>query len=841
MADVKNQTPMLDPIAYRPEYQADLGWAVLQNADMNLNQYGDDSSAANYNDPAKWGWANQKYTGETTKNSQIAYDPNMTIDKLDPNYKYGWAAQLANSKEANYIASRNDNIASALYNAWTTSRDDVEAFLNTQSGFFDSNFNERQNTINSIYKRLWDYKAELNKETPEQEKEKKDVAQEMEKDFAQEQAKLYWKVTADGWNPINGIEPLTEWYAINQQILQSRINKVQALQNMNVNDLANIVYSWTTPYGETAMRDWKKYDPEWYAEYERTLKSLYAQDRVDVISHGAAPEEEAKSFTDSVDKNIENDIKNFEKDNTTKEEHSASYILNMKLESDEAAQTAKQEMLNIKQDVADIEAQIEDLPRLAREKFKGDTPDYLVQAFISNNQQRLQRELSKLESRYNAAAEIYKTEVAEKQREAEFELKQAEYNRALTNDEFDRTYKNMKLMQDSITVVDGKFYMTNPATWEYIEMDDVTAYNTYQAKIQEVWNWLNGLIGTNCWMECEGLTDKIAKNTAWVEMEWSSDPRWTTRQEKVAYATWWGFVWYYDENWNPVWDSKWEIYYGDDEVYDIIPQVWDIAVLINNGNNKVNADWWHTAYVDKVWTDENGKIVFHYIQSNEFGDKVVTEGTRTLDNFKASGWVWFRNPFKQAQRDWSSSIDSIYLNPMEPIVDKMLSDTSVTESQRKTLSRFRTSYQKLYKAKEKWYIDALLNQWVIWSFIRWFDLDTREIERQQKNFGEDFLTALMQQLTSAAAKELDWDAYMAFIDILWIIETKLREESWARINANERKMDFMEYLPEASDSQDMKQHKLENLEEYLRGYAKQWWITAEQYVPIFTNWRRQYD
>jgi hypothetical protein len=39
----------------------------------------------------------------------------------------------------------------------------------------------------------------------------------------------------------------------------------------------------------------------------------------------------------------------------------------------------------------------------------------------------------------------------------------------------------------------------------------------------------------------------------------------------------------------------------------------------------------------------------------------------------------------------------------------------------------------------------------------------------------------------------------------------------------------------------MKQQKLENLEDYLRGYAKQWWITAEQYVPIFTNWRRQYD
>jgi hypothetical protein len=38
---------------------------------------------------------------------------------------------------------------------------------------------------------------------------------------------------------------------------------------------------------------------------------------------------------------------------------------------------------------------------------------------------------------------------------------------------------------------------------------------------------------------------------------------------------------------------------------------------------------------------------------------------------------------------------------MEPVVDKILSDTSTTVSQRTTLSRFWNSYQKLYKAKDK--------------------------------------------------------------------------------------------------------------------------------------------
>ena len=131
MADKKNiqdeLRQMTDPIAYRDNPQSGYdkyieGWdaSKLQNADVNLSQYWDDSSAANYNNQSLWGWQNQKYTWENTLGSQVAYNPNATVEWLDPNYKYGQAAQMANSQNANYIASRNDEIASALYNAWKT-------------------------------------------------------------------------------------------------------------------------------------------------------------------------------------------------------------------------------------------------------------------------------------------------------------------------------------------------------------------------------------------------------------------------------------------------------------------------------------------------------------------------------------------------------------------------------------------------------------------------------------------------------------------------------------------------------------------------------------------------
>jgi hypothetical protein len=117
--------------------------------------YWDDSSEANYKNPATvWGRA-EKYTWEWVKTSDVAYNPDITTKDLNPDYLYGREAQMYGSENNWYISERNDNIASALYNEWRVSKQEVADFLNKQKWFQNSTEEERLNTIESVWKRLW--------------------------------------------------------------------------------------------------------------------------------------------------------------------------------------------------------------------------------------------------------------------------------------------------------------------------------------------------------------------------------------------------------------------------------------------------------------------------------------------------------------------------------------------------------------------------------------------------------------------------------------------------------------------------------------------------------------
>jgi hypothetical protein len=136
----------------------------LKNADVNLSQYWDDSSAPNQ--ATAWGM-NQKYTWEWTLNSNINYNKDLRTADLDPEYKYGRDAQVANSAEEGYIARRNDNIASALYNEWLRSKDDVIQFLGSQKNWNNSTEADRVNTVESVWKRIWDIQEQEDKDNTE--------------------------------------------------------------------------------------------------------------------------------------------------------------------------------------------------------------------------------------------------------------------------------------------------------------------------------------------------------------------------------------------------------------------------------------------------------------------------------------------------------------------------------------------------------------------------------------------------------------------------------------------------------------------------------------------------
>ena len=116
-------------------------------------------------------------------------------------------------------------------------------------------------------------------------------------------------------------------------------------------------------------------------------------------------------------------------------------LLTDKLANSQVANSATEEMLNINAQIAEIEERMNNLPNEAKKAFKGDVPQYIIDAYVSNNSQRLQSELNKLQSRYNGAIELYKTELSQKQWETEMELKEKEYNFKVSQQNWENTFK----------------------------------------------------------------------------------------------------------------------------------------------------------------------------------------------------------------------------------------------------------------------------------------------------------------------------------------------------------------------------------------------------------------
>jgi hypothetical protein len=84
---------------------------------------------------------------------------------------------------------------------------------------------------------------------------------------------------------------------------------------------------------------------------------------------------------------------------------------------------------------------------------------------------------------------MYKTEVSQAQREAEYNLKMAEYQRALTNDAYDREYKSNKLLQDSVQWINGVPFSFDAKTRSYMQLDDNTALYQYNSKVDIQSEW----------------------------------------------------------------------------------------------------------------------------------------------------------------------------------------------------------------------------------------------------------------------------------------------------------------------------------------------------------------
>lgn len=425
----------------------------LKNADVNLSQYWDDSSAPNQ--ATAW-WMNQKYTGEGTLNSNVAYNNTIKTADLDPEYKYWWDAQVANSNEAWYIARRNDNIASALYNEWKRSKEDVVTFLWSQKNWNNSTEADRFNTVESVWKRIWDIDEQNNKdntelEVKEMEAEKKEEPKGKNVDvntFLQgTTTELFWKmITWADTAPYD--HSSVEW-----KKAEARLAQYQKINALSVPQLASSVKAWSILSGWQAMRDLQTYNPEKYQQLQEYQKKEETMDQINMISTGNYTNTD-KNLQDKTWESINNYL------NETVANAGGDALSRMDLDT---ALSKNQGLVNYAERMSYYQAQINQLDQTignlaedARKRLSEATwenvSEYQIQNYINNRSKKLYKQRDNLLNQYNYYKWVYEDQVEQeatawerdyKERQLELQASKYEWDQKMDQANMDYKYDQL--------------------------------------------------------------------------------------------------------------------------------------------------------------------------------------------------------------------------------------------------------------------------------------------------------------------------------------------------------------------------------------------------------------
>ena len=813
MAEENKETPMLDPIAYRSDYRPEdiqeeyrndpnLPWVWPLKANENFNEYWDDS-----NPSWQWyrGWLNPKYEWEWVANSIIDYNPNITTSDLDPNYLFWRAVQETKNKEDNYLAKRNDNIASALYNEWKITKEDVANYLMQQPWFTNSTEADRLNTIESVWKRLWQIQPK------EETKEEQEVP---EMDIAEDTAgMLYWKTTAQEWDATEWIWTLVDANSVFKSMETWRIANYNSINSMDSEKVAVLISDWLSPFSEQTMRDLQQWNPAKYKEIQDNVKKIKWQDIVNQISEGWSVN--VTSQLDASVSNVNTSMNNFV--NSTASGSGAWTLatnLNNALAQSETVSTARWQMEEYKKKIADIQQSIDELPSLANQYFKWDVPQYLVNAFISNRTQKYQKEIEKYQNLYNATLDEAKLEISQQQWREEMNYKrsslQSDQNYKNANLELSRQELEFNRQKAAIS----QWQWNDDWSYSYVDLDWVlhtlSAEEAKKALNQDLYNkstayidyWKKAIDNAKAswlelyWEQCEAMTDNYARQSFWTEMKKEDWSKWaTTVEEKARYAT------------------------------EALPQRWYIAVFdfwIKQANW---VNYWHTGIVidyDPVTWD------FTTLESNAKKDKnwnpIVTIQTR---NINSSNLIWFWDPTVSEPRNWnwtSTPTWSYYDYPNG--MYQVFSEASAFAKKRwwvdmvDNVQKASRAYWMLNNMNKNWEIEALISDPEIATAFQEFsnfinsqrflqNAYTNNLTDEDHNF---FIDTVLQYMMNSWQLWITSEKKQALDDLVWLVQIKLRWDSWAAINPSEWNTDFGRYLPQIWMSPRENLQRIRNLE-----------------------------
>ena len=612
---------VIDPIAYRSDYRPEdinpkytwdpnIPWVWPQWANEHFNEYWDDSNT-------QWqsvkGWRNEKYTGEWVKTSELDYDPNVTTAWLDPNYTFGNEVKTSKTKEAWYLAKRNDMIASALYNEWKVSREDVANYLSAQKWWFNSTEADRQNTIEAIWKRIWQMSP---KEEQKQEWQEWDYW--IVKDNS---GTIYGKTSAEEGNPKEWINTLSDANSPYTIMEESRVANLNELASMSNENIAMSLNEWINPANLQALRDFQSQFPERWAEVQQYQKKLKAQNTVTSIANWT--EINTDNNGQSV---VNNSIADFANSNAwwVKTSQEITKDVNNALAENQTANQASETMASIEEDMAILKNRLKNLRNEANSKFKWDVPDYLVNAYVANKSQEIQNQMSILEDRYNAAYNRYKNEVANTQWEKEYELKKEELQLkkdSLALEEYKAknwTSTTTKKTTDTSTVKDENWNQIAVKNDE--DLAKVVDWLLSDLDYWQLWNaqcatWIQKYYFPKIWITIWNLSSIDRKKSLINEGKWYKPKKWDLiiLDSKSAPESWhiWIVIWVNGDyveylDWNGSIGKDWK---GTEKPAINSTKLSNTSILwyrnVNKGQDGIYKDETEETTTENQWTEQD--------------------------------------------------------------------------------------------------------------------------------------------------------------------------------------------------------------------------------------------
>lgn len=491
-------------------------------------------------------------------------------------------------------------------------------------------------------------------------------------------------------------------------INQERQVSYQNLQGMSSYNIAVSMANWYTPFGEQAMRDLQQYDPQKYQEIQDELKKIQVGEQTNQIASwwNIDITSQIKSQTDTINNSIDDRAR---RNSNTQDYDTTLSTLTSKLASSQTAQSVTQEMLNINKDIAEIQTQMNNLPKEAQKAFKWDVPQYLVDAYISNRSQELQSKLNTLQSRYTGLSDMYKAELSQKQFEAEMELKQKQmviqqnqraleqqfkmwqqnwennfkanqFNRQVGQQDWENAYKTNQFNRQVDQQNRENAYKTNQFNWQVGQQDRENQYklkqydlDVSQLRLSSIKMDSNGRVFQ---INSDGTYTYLSDNTAKAIMNQQIDTAINSLMQKCPQgANWWqceavtdefnrSTYWQEmlprDKDWKPS-KELWRTYTTAEEKKSYVntPYImkWATAVFNYKKSDGVSDDavkYGHTALIVGI-DEKNGTVT--YLDGNRKGDEKIMYTTMKIEDFyKKTGLQGFRYP------PYDKKLDTIQTN-----------------------------------------------------------------------------------------------------------------------------------------------------------------------------------